>query len=166
MASHADVLKETIAHASIESSMVEKAATAAQFAKNKSIELELITVIISMGKYAGFHPTKEVEGEKLLTRFVRNCLGFLINRNIYKIKVHQTIVKRHSIHLQKHAIMAHFVRGKQSSHVIAQWVSTLQAKLGAWIGLSKDLGCGFFQIYTKVLVVAQRLLMLTPYRSK
>jgi hypothetical protein len=76
--------------------------------------------------------------------------GFLVDTNICEIKVNQTIIKRDLIHLQKHAIMAYFVGGKQSSQVIVQWVSTLQVEAGAWIGLGKDMGCGFFQIYTKV----------------
>jgi hypothetical protein len=39
--------------------------------KNESIEPELIAVVISMGKHAEFHPTKVVEGKKLLDGLLR-----------------------------------------------------------------------------------------------
>jgi hypothetical protein len=81
-----------------------------------------------MGKHAEFHPTKAMEGEKLPNGFVHNCSGFLVDTNICEVKVNQTIVKRDSIHLQKYAIMASFIGGKQSTQVIMQWISTLQAE--------------------------------------
>jgi hypothetical protein len=56
--------------------------------------------------------------------------------------------------------------GKQPSHVVSQWLTTLQIEVGAWIGLGKELGYDFFKMYTTSLVVTQKLLMLTLHRSK
>jgi hypothetical protein len=75
-------------------------------------------------------------------------------------------VKRDTLHLQKHAILAYFVGGKQQAQVVLQLLNALQSEVGTWLGLGRDLGCGFFQIYTKSLVVTQKVLMLTPHRSK
>jgi hypothetical protein len=115
MASYTDVLKDTIAHAPVEPSKAEVEKLAAATAKNKSIEPELIAAVANMEKHSAFHPTKAVEGKQLPSRFVRSCSGFLVNTNICEVKVNQSIIKRDSIHLQKHAIMAYFVGGKQPS---------------------------------------------------
>jgi hypothetical protein len=69
-------------------------------------------------------------------------------------------------HLQKHAIMAYFVGGRQRAQVVTQWIATLQAEVGAWMGVGRDLGRGFFQVYIKSLATTQKILMLTPHRSK
>jgi hypothetical protein len=66
-----------------------------------------------MEKHATFHPTKAMEGEKLLVGFARSCSGFIIDTNVCEVNIYQLIVKRDSIHLQKHTIMVYFVGGKK-----------------------------------------------------
>jgi hypothetical protein len=144
MASYADTLKAKVAHAPTELSKEEKDKLIAKTARNDTIEPELVAAVASMGKHATFHPTMAVDGEQLPEGFVRSCSGFLVNTNVREVKVNQAIVKRDTLHLQKHAILAYFVGGKQPSQVVLHWLVALQAEVGAWLSLERDLGCGFF----------------------
>jgi hypothetical protein len=142
--SYADSLRAQVAHAPTSPSTEEKASLSTKIARNDTIKPELVAAVASMGQHATFHPTKAVEGEKLLDGFVRSCSGFLVDTNIREVKVNQAIVKRDTLHLQKHAILVYFVGGKQQAQVVFQWLNALQSEVGAWLGLGRDLGCGFF----------------------
>ena len=166
MATYVDALKEKVAHVLTLLSKEEKEELTAKIARNDTNEPEFVAVVASMGKHATFHPAMAITGEQLPEGFVCSCSGFLVNMNVHEVKVNQVIVKKDTLHLQKHAILAYFIGGKQLAQVVSQWLTALQAKVGAWIGLERDLGCGFFQIYTKSLVVTQKVAMLTSHRSR
>jgi hypothetical protein len=166
MASYAEALQAKVAHAPVEPSRSEKEEIASRVAKNDMVEPELVAAVTNMGRHATFHPTMAVPGEQLPEGFVRSGFGFLVCTTPQEVQVNQSIVKRDIEHLQKHAVLAYFVGGRHRSMTMSQWVFALQAEVGAWVGIGRDLGKGFFQIYTKSLITTQKILMLTPHRSK
>ena len=115
MASYTDSPKARIVHAPTSPTVEEKEGLSSKAALNETIELELVAVVASMGKHATFYPTMAMEGEQLLDGFVHSYSRFLVDTNILEVKVNQAIVKRDIVHLQKHAILAYFVEGKQQS---------------------------------------------------
>jgi hypothetical protein len=160
MASYAEALQAKVAHAPVEPSRSEKEEIASRVAKNDMVEPELVAAVTNMGRHATFHPTMIVPGEQLPEGFVRSGSGFLVCTTPQEVQVNQSIVKRDTEHLQKHAVLAYFVGGRQRSMMMSQWVSALQAEVGAWVGIGRDLGKGFFQIYTKSLITTQKILMV------
>jgi hypothetical protein len=166
MASYADALRAQVAHAPVEPSRSEKVNMSAQEGKNDVVEPELVAAVTNMGKHAEFHPTVATEGEQLPEGYTRSGSGFLVCTTPCEVQVNQTTVRRDMEHLQKHSIMAYFVGGMQRSQAVAQWVASLQAEVGAWVGIGRDLGRGFFQIYTKSFITTRKILMLTPHRSR
>lgn len=64
-------------------------------------------------------------GEVLPEGFIRSCSSFLLVTNVQVIKVNEATVKRDTDHLLKHAIIAYFVGGKQTSQVLQQWITVL-----------------------------------------
>lgn len=166
MATYADALKEKVAHAPTVLSKKEREELTTKTIRDDTIKPELVAAVASMGKHATFHPTVAITGEQLPEGFVRSCSGFLVNTNVCEVKVNQVIVRRDTLHLQKHTILAYFVGGMQPAQAVSQWLTALQAEVGAWIGLERDSGCGFFQIYTKSLVVTPKVMMLILHRSR
>jgi len=80
--------------------------------------------------------------------------------------VNQDVVKKEMERLHKHAIIAYFVGGRQPNAALQQWTAALQTQLGEWVGLGRELGHGFFQVITRKHEVTQKLLTLTPHRSR
>lgn len=56
--------------------------------------------------------------------------------------------------------------GKLSAEALAFWIKSIQIAVGDWIGLGRDLERGFFQVLSKQPAVTQKLLMLTPHRTR
>ena len=150
----------------VEPSRLEKANIASRVAKNDVVEPKLVVAVTNMEKHATFHLTMVVPSEKLPEGFVHSGSGFLVCTTPQEVQVNQSNVKRDIEHLRKHAILAYFVGGRQRSHVVSHWISTLQIEIGAWVGIGHNLGRGFFHIYTKSLVTTQKILMLMLHRSK
>lgn len=73
---------------------------------------ELITISY-MGKHAKVHPTAATAREKLPAGYTRSSAGFLLHMEGASVKVDQELARRATEHLQKHAIVAYFVGGKQ-----------------------------------------------------
>lgn len=165
MASYADAVR--IAHAPVAPTVSEVSrGRAAAAREDGKIEPELVAAVSNSGKFARFHPTVAVPGEKLPNGFSRSCAGFLLDNQLFEVEVNQEIVKRDTEFYQKHAVVAYFVGGKLSSEAIALWIKNLQTVVGDWVGLGRDLGRGFFQVLSKQPAVTQKLLMLTPHRSR
>lgn len=152
-------------HAPVELFGKKRAKIAGKSTREEAIEPELVAAVTNMDKHSILHPTLVTPGEELPEGFIRSCSGFLVDKNLQMVKVNQAIVKRDTDHLERHAITVYFVGGKQTPQVIQQWLATLQNEVGAWIGVGRDLGRGFFYIHTKSLPVIQKLLMLTPHQS-
>lgn len=105
-------------------------------------------------------------GELLPEGYARSCAGFLLRNAIVEVKVDQTAVKKEMEHLQRHAILAYFVGGRQPTSVLNQWISALQVQVEDWVGLGRDLGKGFFKVLAHQPATTQKLLMYTPHRSR
>ena len=164
--SYADALKEKMAHAPVAptSSSAERERVEAQ--EGEAIEPEFVAAVTNMGRNAEFHPTIATPGEQLPEGYSRSCAGFLLCNTLSEVKVDQEVVRKESERLQKHAIVAYFVGGRQTNAVLTQWVAALQTQTSDWVGLGRDLGKGFFQILTKQAATTQKLLMLTPHRTR
>jgi hypothetical protein len=165
-ASYADILKEKLAHAPADPTRLEIERCREEALKEDAVEPELVAVVSNMGKFDKIHPTRAVAGEILPEGFSRSCTGFLLCNEVLKVRVNQEIVKLDIVHLQKHAVVAYFVGGQQSLVAINQWLSVLQRQVGDWIGLGRELGHGFFQILSKQEATTQKILMLTPHKSR
>jgi hypothetical protein len=164
--SYADSLKERIAHAPAAPTKIEGEQRKAAALKEDAVEPELVAAVTNMGKFDKIHPTRAVAGEVLPKGFSRSCTGFLLCNEVLKVKVNQDVVKLDTEHLQKHAVVAYFVGGKQSPVAINQWLTVLQRQVGDWIGIGRELGHGFFQLLSKQPATTQKILMLTPHKSR
>jgi hypothetical protein len=163
--SYADALRAKMAHApTIPPKVAEVERAQAKMAE--AIEPELVATVTNLGKFEKFHPTRAVPREELPQGFERSCTGFLLCNEVLEVQVNQETVKRDSDYLQKHAIVAYFVGGQQSPAALAQWAGGLQRQVGDWVGISHSLGRGFFQVLSRQLAVPQKILMLTPYKSR
>lgn len=164
--SYVDVLKEKLEHAPITQSTTSEELMRDAEMQGEEVEPELIAAVTNLGKNAKIHPTVASPGECLPEGFSRSCAGFLLCNTILEVKVDQEIVRNESDRLQKLAVVVYFVGGRQTHTALLQWVAALQKQTGDWIGLGRDLGRGFFQILTRQTLATQKLLMLTPHRSK
>lgn len=164
--SYAAALKEKLEHAPVAPSSATAELDRDEAHQGKAIEPELVAAVTNMGCHAEFHPTVAAPGELLLEGYSRSCTGFLFCNTIVEVQVDQEVVKKETERLQKHAIVAYFVGGRQANAVLTQWVTALQTQIGDWVGLGRDLGKGFFQILTRQPLTTQKLLMLTPHRSR
>jgi len=130
------------------------------------VELELIASATNIGKHDKFHPTMAMLGEVLPSGFSRSNMGFLLDNNILMVEVNQTLVRKKTKYLIKHAIVAYFVERRPTQEPIALWIRSLQTEVGDWVGLGRDLGRSFFQVLCKHKSVMQKLLMRTSYRLR
>lgn len=105
-------------------------------------------------------------GESLPEGYARSSTGFLICNTILEVQVDQEAVRKETERLQKYAVVAYFVGGRQPSAILNQWIAVMQGEIGEWVGLGRDLGQGFFQVLTRQGVATQKLLMRTPHRSR
>jgi hypothetical protein len=163
--SYADVLRAKLVHAPAVPPKVAEAERE-QARREEAIEPELVAAVTNLGKFDKIPPTRAIPGEELPQGFERSCTGFLLSNKLLEVKVNQATVKRDSEHLQKHAIVAYFVGGQQSPAALTQWVIVLQKQVGDWVGIGRSLGRGFFQLLSRQPAVTQKILMLTPYKSR
>lgn len=154
-----------MAHAPIAPSQSEGDKGRAQASRDEEIESELVAVVTSMGQNDKIHPTRAATGEVLPEGFSWSYTEFPLCNNVLDVEVNQAIVKKDSEYLQKHAIVAYFVGGKQFQMAIAGWVDSLQKQVGDWVEVGRNLGPGFFQIISHRPAITQKLLMLTPLKS-
>jgi hypothetical protein len=136
--SYVEILKEKLAHAPVDPTRMETEKRREEALKEDAVEPELVVAVSNMGKFDKIHPTREVAGEVLPEEFSRTCTGFLLCNEVLRVKVNQETVKLDTVHLQRHAVVAYFVGGKQSTIAINQWLLALQRQVGDWIGLGWD----------------------------
>lgn len=162
--SYADALCKGIARAPVVLTCSEGDRGRTQAMRDEEIEPEVVAAVTSMGKNDKIHQLHAVPGEVLPESFSRSCTGFLLCHTVLEVEVDQATVKKDK-YLQKHPIVAYFVGGKQSPSVIPSWVDSLQKQVGDWVGASRNLGCGFFQIMS-CQSTTKKILMLTPHKSQ
>lgn len=152
--SYADKLRAQMEHAPVESTRSEAIREQQGVAKDDTVEPELVAAVTNMGKFSKIHPTKATQGENLPKGYTRSSTGFLLSNEVVEVRVNQKAVRHASDHLRKFSIVVYFVGGKQSASVLASWLADIQVQVG------------FFQISSRQELVTQRLLMLTPHRSR
>lgn len=86
-----------------------------------------------------------IPGEELPEGYARSSARFLICNMVLEVQVDQEIVRKETQRLQKHAVVAYFVGGRQAPAVLAQWIAAIQTHIGEWAGLGRDFGKGFFR---------------------
>lgn len=163
---YASALKEKMEHAPVAHTEANAARDVTEDQRGEAIEPELVAAVTGIRRHAEFHPTIATAGEKLPDGFARSCAGFLLCNTVLEVKVDQATVKKEMENLQKHAVVAYFVGGKQTPLALNQWIAALQSQVGDWVGLGRDLGKGFFQVLTRQPATTQKVLMYTPHRSR
>lgn len=128
--SYATALKEKMAHAPVAPMVSSAARDQAEDQRGEAIKPELVAVVTSMGRHAEFHSTIAAPGEKLPDSFARSCAGFLLCNTVLEVKVDQALVKKEMENLQKHAVIAYFVEGRQTPLALNQWIAALQRQVG------------------------------------
>lgn len=163
---YADTLMDRLAHAPVAQG---RSASSSKFKISQSenaIEPELVAVVTNMGRFDRIHPTRASVGESLPAGFSRSCTGFLLCDEILEVPVNQATVKQDTEFLKNHAIVAYFVGGQQSQTSLNNWLAVLQKEVGEWVGVGRTLGRGFFQVLCKHPAATQKVLMLTPHKSR
>lgn len=130
------------------------------------IEEDLIEAITLQSNEAGIHPTKATDGEQLPEGYTHSYGGFLLRQEPRIVRVDQRLVQREMEFLSRHVLMAFFVGGRPSQHTMPQWLETLQRQARGHVGIGRNLGRGFFQLRAKDAGTAQKLLTLTPFKSR
>lgn len=126
----------------------------------------LIDAINFQGNSAKIHPTKAEDGELLPDGYSRSYVGFLFRTTCREIEVNQSVVKKEIDYLQRHVVLASFVGGRPSSAILSYWIEHLKRHIGGWVAIGRNLGRGFFQLRLRDPGMLQKLLMLTPYRTR
>jgi hypothetical protein len=111
------------------------------------------------------HPTKVQEGEQLPPGYSRSYAGLLLKDTKREIQVNQDAVKSEMEYLQAFAIIAFFIGGKPSEHLMLGWLEKLKEQVQGPLVRGRNLGRGFFILKAAEPEVIKNLLMLTPYRS-
>lgn len=75
-------------------------------------ESKLVEIITHINKHMSIHSIILKEGELLLVGYTRSNIGFLLHIEVSAIKINYELVKQEMLHLQKHVIVAYFVRGR------------------------------------------------------
>jgi hypothetical protein len=112
------------------------------------------------------HPTKAQEGEQLPPGYSRSYAGLLLKDLKREIQVNQDAVKQEMEYLQTFAVIAFFIGGKPSEHLMFEWLEKLKEHVQGPLVRGRNLGRGFFILKANDKDVVKNLLMLTPYRSK
>lgn len=132
----------------------------------ESVDPVFVDALELFGNSATIHPIKVVEGEVLPDGFTRSYGGFLLN-NIQKvITVDQVAVRKEEAYLQQHVFLAYFMGGRPVSYQLDQWIAALQRLIGGWTAVGRNLGRSFFQLRVKDPGMLQKLLMLSPFKSR
>ena len=163
--SYAESLRAKLEHAHVESTPLARDTHKTADQKD-AVEPDLVAAMTNMGKHAKIHPIVATLGECLPPGYARSSTGFLICTTALEVKVDQDNVRKEIERLQRHAVIAYFVGGRQSSVILNQWTVAMQAEIGEWVGIRRDLGQGFFQVLTRHSTATQKLLMRTPHRLR
>lgn len=140
----AELLRQKIEHAPV-ADHSSKSSPPNERSNKDVVEPELVAAVTSMGRHTAIHLTKATPGEKLPEGYSRSSSGFLLCNTVLEISVDQEKVRIASERLQRHAIVAYFVGGRQSSIALTHWITALQKELGDFVGLGRNLGHGFFR---------------------
>lgn len=132
----------------------------------EEVEEDLVEVITIQNSNATIHPTQATEGEKLPDGYSRSYGGFLLRHDARIIPVDQHMVRREMDYLARHVLLAFFVGGRPSQHSLPNWLELVQRQVGGYVAIGRNLGRGFFQLRTKDAGIIQKLLTLTPFKSR
>lgn len=124
---YADLLKEKLEHAPVDYHPTACSGTKSAIWISDEIKPELIAAVTNMGRNELIHPTKPMLGESLPEGYSRSSTGFLLRNTILEVEVDQGAVQREAETLQRHAIIAYFVGGRQSTATLRQWIEAIEA---------------------------------------
>lgn len=132
----------------------------------EDIEEDLVEAITIQNGNATIHPTQAREGESLPAGYSRSYGGFLLRHDARLIPVDQHMVRREMEYLSRHVLLAYFVGGRPPQHSISPWLELVQRQVGGYVAIGRNLGRGFFQLRAKDFGIVQKLLTLTPFKSR